>query len=435
MSDSTRARRVYHQVSADRIDPDVVKIVRRLRRFEHDAYLVGGCVRDLLLGARPKDFDVATCALPTEVRRLFRNSRVIGRRFKLVHVFFRGGKVIEVATFRQPPEGVQGDGEDLLITDDNVFGDAEDDAFRRDFTINALFFDLHSREIVDYVDGLADVETRTVRSIGDPDVRLREDPVRMLRAVKFASRLDLTIEPGLWDAIRRHAEELQKSAVPRLLEEIYRIFRPGCGVAAFGLLRSSGLFAQLMPGVDRWIEAGPAGEDREAELVSVIRGLDGAVADRGEDPPDSLVLATLLWPSWSGALREVVEALPEGRQPDLGNLSLGFVPPILTRLRVPRRIQDRVRQLLVAQQRFEPGRRRRRSQEAFQRRSYFEDALDLLEVRLRGQGASLQPVNDWRSNSGLGPLEPPEPKKRKRRRRRRRRSGGEGAKSSATKPG
>ena len=191
------------------IDPDADKILRRLRRNGHIAYLVGGCVRDLLLGRTPKDFDIATSATPNEIKDLFRNSRIIGRRFRLAHIFF-GQKIIETATFRtNPREGAEATGdepEELLIRRDNVFGTAEEDARRRDFTINGLFYDIESGEVIDYVGGLADLGARTVRTIGDPDVRFREDPVRILRAIKFAARLGFSIEQGTYEALLAHRE-------------------------------------------------------------------------------------------------------------------------------------------------------------------------------------------------------------------------------------
>src|SRR6185369_15858912 len=184
-----------------RIDPDAAKVVKRLTRAGYEAYLVGGAVRDLLIGRSPKDFDVATSARPDDVRRLFRNSRIIGRRFRLVHVLFGGGKVIETATFRRPPEENQRENEDLLIRNDNVFGEAHQDAYRRDFTINGLFYDLDHNLVLDWVGGMADIERRAVHTIGTPVVRFQEDPVRILRAIKFAAQLDLGVTPEVYDAM------------------------------------------------------------------------------------------------------------------------------------------------------------------------------------------------------------------------------------------
>src|SRR5437870_11541184 len=198
--------RAEHALSRRDIDPDALKVLYRLRQFDHIGYLVGGSVRDLLLGRRPKDFDIGTSAHPYQVKKLFRNCWIIGRRFRLAHVKF-GTKVIEVATFRRQVaagEEIVADGVPapdpntpeghLLVHHDNTFGTPEEDAFRRDFTINALFYDIATFSIIDYVGGLDDLRAGVVRSIGEPEVRLREDPVRMLRAIALAARLDFTIE-------------------------------------------------------------------------------------------------------------------------------------------------------------------------------------------------------------------------------------------------
>src|SRR5256886_3216353 len=242
--------RAEHPISRRDIDPDALKVLYRLRQFDHVAYLVGGSVRDLLLGRRPKDFDIGTSAHPYQVKNLFRNCWIIGRRFRRAHVKF-GQKVIEVATFRRqvaPGEEVVQDGVpapdpttpegEHLIHRDNTFGTPEEDAFRRDFTINALFYDIASFSVIDYVGGLDDLRARIVRSIGDPDVRLREDPVRMLRAIALAARLDFTIEPTLVDAIRTHRPGIPQASPPRLLEEYYKILRAGSSEPAFSALGS-----------------------------------------------------------------------------------------------------------------------------------------------------------------------------------------------------
>src|SRR3989442_15709469 len=215
MVDPRIVPRQEHPISRRDIDPDALKVLYRLRQYDHAAYLVGGSVRDLLLGRRPKDFDIGTSAHPYQVKKLFRNCWIIGRRFRLAHVKF-GQKVIEVATFRRqvaPGEEVVQDGVpapdpktpegEHLIPHDNTFGTPEEDAFRRDFTINALFYDIATYSVIDYVGGLDDLRAAVVRSIGNPDVRLREDPVRMIRAIALAARLDFTIDPRLLDAIRR----------------------------------------------------------------------------------------------------------------------------------------------------------------------------------------------------------------------------------------
>ena len=219
-------------------------MVRKLTRAGHKAYLVGGCVRDLLVAKTPKDFDVATSATPNEIKSTFRNCRIIGRRFRLAHVFF-GPKIIETSTFRANPRDE--DDHDLLIRRDNVFGTETEDARRRDFTINGLFYDVEREEVIDHVGGLADLDARLVRTIGDPDIRFQEDPVRILRAIKFAARLDFGFEPGTWRALLRWRGEISKCAPPRLLEEIHRLMRGGAARRSFELLVETGVLAVLSP--------------------------------------------------------------------------------------------------------------------------------------------------------------------------------------------
>ena len=190
--------------------------------------------------------------MPRQVKRLFRNGRIIGRRFKLVHIVY-GSHIIETATFRGDPE--EQDSDDLLITDDNTFGTAASDARRRDFTINGLFYDPFEREILDYVGGLEDLEDGVLRTIGKPRVRMAEDPVRILRAIKFATRLGFRIEDGTWEAMCLHAPELVRSAPPRVLEEILRILRSGTALGAFRMMRACGALQALLPLVDAFLGA------------------------------------------------------------------------------------------------------------------------------------------------------------------------------------
>ena len=228
----------------DAIDPDADRVVRKLTRAGHKAYLVGGCVRDLLVSRKPKDFDVATSATPPEIKATFRNCRIIGRRFRLAHVFF-GNKIIETSTFRTNPRDE--DNDDLLIRRDNSFGTETDDARRRDFTINGLFYDLEREEVIDHVGGLADLDSKLVRTIGDPDIRFQEDPVRILRAIKFAARLEFGFEPGTWAAALRWRGEVSKCAPPRLLEEIHRLLRGGAARRSFELLVETGVLEVMSP--------------------------------------------------------------------------------------------------------------------------------------------------------------------------------------------
>lgn len=281
--------RANHPISRRDIDPNVLKVLYRLARSGHTAYLVGGGVRDLMLGRRPKDFDVATSAHPHQVRELFRNSRLIGRRFRLIHVFF-GPHNIEVATFRRQAEAVL-DNADLMIQHDNTFGTSEEDAFRRDFTVNALFYDPGTFRVIDYIGGVADLEARLIRTIGDPELRMREDPVRMIRAVRFAAKLGFEIEAATRAAIEHHREEILKASRPRLVEEIYRTITLPAAARALVLMEQLGLLAVLIPRLSAHLRA--SGIETEDTLTARnLAALDGMIAAGGE-PGHAFVLACL----------------------------------------------------------------------------------------------------------------------------------------------
>src|SRR5882672_8743762 len=246
--------RPAHTVSRKDIDPDALKVLYRLKSHGFVAYLVGGGVRDLLLERQPKDFDISTSAHPQQVKKLFRNCFIVGRRFRLCHVRF-GRKVIEVSTFRRQAEPEEGD---TLIRRDNTFGSPEEDAFRRDFTVNALFYDIATFSVVDWVGEHADLRARVIRTIGDPGVRLREDPVRMLRAVALAARLDFSIDQDTVEAIRALRGEIVRSSPARILDEFYKILRQGRSRETFQKLHELGLLAYLLPEADQAIADGGA---------------------------------------------------------------------------------------------------------------------------------------------------------------------------------
>lgn len=336
-----------------RVDPDAQKVVRRLTRHGFQAYLVGGCVRDLLLGRRPKDFDVATDARPEDVRSLFRNSRIIGRRFRLVHVLFGGGKVIEVATFRRSPitdadalEGANGADVDLLIRSDNAFGEAHEDAARRDFTFNALFYDVEGGQILDWVGGMHDVERRVVRTIGDPETRFREDPVRILRAIRFAARLDLGIDPDVYDAMVYTRATLARAARPRLFEEILRLMRGGGAHRSIWLAWELGILSVLLPELASFLDD-DEGNGAGARVWKLLAEVDRLTLSRAA-PLDDIVLWTLL----------VLEPLKEACDGERDRISaaFAFLDPVIERLAVPRRIADAVRRIVAVLPRLAAGR-------------------------------------------------------------------------------
>src|SRR5436305_7022073 len=268
--------RSEHSISRRRIPENVLKVLYRLHRSGYRAYLCGGSVRDLIMSRQPKDFDIATDAHPGEIRRLFRNSRIIGRRFRLVHIIFQD-QIVEVATFRREPERTTTDeeNEDFLITDDNTFGSPLQDARRRDFTINAMFYNIADFSVIDYVGGLTDMEEKRVRVIGDPDVRFREDPVRMMRAIEFASRLGFAIDPDTYEAIVRHRNEILKASPPRVSEEILELLRRGWARGAFRLLVDAGLLEPLLPEVYRTIV-----DDTAPYFWKMLEVLDRTAAPR-----------------------------------------------------------------------------------------------------------------------------------------------------------
>jgi len=327
------------------IDPDAAKVVRRLERHGFQAYLVGGCIRDLLLGGRPKDFDIATSARPEDVRALFRNCRVIGRRFRLAHVLFGGGKVIEVATFRKNPQGLDEE-EDLLIRSDNVFGEAHEDAIRRDFTINALFYDLDRRQVLDWCGGMEDVAKRTIRTIGDPSVRFREDPVRILRAIKFAARLDLGIEPAVYDAMVSHREDLARAARPRVYEEVLRLIRQGSAHRAMWIMWESGVMSVLVPELAAFLDDEESHPEAVARFWRQLDALDRTTRARG--PIEDVVLMTVLF------YEPLLEAVAHAR--DRRRASSEFLMPITERLALPRRIIDGMRRIVALLPRLRSGR-------------------------------------------------------------------------------
>lgn len=282
--------RAEHHISQRDIDEDAVKIITRLQRSGHSAYIVGGGVRDLVLNKQPKDFDIATDATPRKIKNLFSNSRIIGRRFKLVHIYFRGGKFIEVATFRDTQEKSQELGEDPLNSD-NEFGTESTDAIRRDITMNALFLDPTTMEIIDYVEGFADLKSKIARVIGDPDVRFAEDPVRLIRVIRHAIRSGSEIEPKTYASIRRNADKITLSSQVRVYEEIKKDLLGGYALDTLWLLAETGVLTPLLP---------PLSEHRNAlfklgtSFTESFRLIDEQ--NRGESKLDlSLVLALLVF--------------------------------------------------------------------------------------------------------------------------------------------
>jgi poly(A) polymerase len=384
MAEPTIVPRAEHTISRRDVDPDALKVLYRLHEHHYIAYLVGGSVRDLLLNRKPKDFDIGTSAHPHQVKKLFRNCWIIGRRFRLAHVKF-GTKTIEVATFRRhvaasavTPETEIADvssndtavaqdsgsprrrADDHLIQRDNTYGTPEEDAFRRDFTVNALFYDIGTFSIIDYVGGLDDLDAQVIRCIGDPEVRFLEDPVRMLRAVVLAARLQFSIDPPILDAIAVHRHEIARSAPARLIEEYYKILRSGHAREAFKELRATGLLKAITPEL-----AGAA----ESAWQSI--GALDAYRARFDSAPDSLsnaILAgTLLDPLGLVARRRFSADALERR------IELGMLP-------IARRDVERLQQILALQPRLLDTQAPARTQRALLHRAVLPEAITWLEI-------------------------------------------------------
>jgi poly(A) polymerase len=416
--------RTSHAVSRKEIDPDALRVLYRLHQNNYLAYLVGGSVRDLLLKRRPKDFDIGTSAHPYQVKRLFRNCWIIGRRFRLAHIRF-GTKTIEVATFRrqlsaeelaaldaQPPaHGIPVDERqpgqpDRMLHRDNTFGTPEEDAFRRDFTVNALFYDIGTFSIIDYTGGLRDLESRIIRCIGDPEERFQEDPVRMLRAVAMAARLDFSIDPPIDAAIAKHRGDIARSAPARLIEEFYKLLRAGAAERAFRMLAERRLLDPIAHQLQK-----AAGDD----LWTSLSSLD-AYRRRFEDTPDTLtnavLLGSLIVPLGPGGPVARVQLEENGKElaPSLGMLPLA------------RRDIERLRQVLGLQRRLTDANLSPRAKRALTHRGPFREALTWLDIH----GRSPEVIEHWKGfveaagtfEAEAGEAGAPPPRRRRRRRRR-----------------
>jgi poly(A) polymerase len=352
-------------------------------------------VRDLLLGRVPKDFDVGTDAHPQAVRRLFRNCRLIGRRFRLAHILFAGGKVIEVATFRRRPEEVDPNAPELLMTSDNTFGTAREDALRRDFTINGLFYDIADFSVIDYVGGLEDLEAGLIRTIGDAEIRFREDPVRMMRAVEFASRLGFALTPDAYEAILNHRKEIVKSAPPRVTEELSQTLKGGHALPTFLLMREVGLLDVLLPELTEVLrEYDPDHQQGTAHLFWALLDALDRERRRGRVFDDAVLYSLFFLP----IVRARVSAASPGGDPDadlLSGLVEEIVSPIALRMALPHAVTHRIKQALaiVGRLSHRPDNRIGTRRLAF--RDAFPAALELFELRAMATGRGEELVREW----------------------------------------
>lgn len=411
MTEPVIVPRAEHPISRRDIDADALKVLYRLHEAGYNAYLVGGSVRDLMLGRKPKDFDVGTSAHPYQIKKLFRNCWIIGRRFRLAHVRF-GNKTIEVATFRKNlPAGTENEPSPEPADHshhDNTFGTPEEDAFRRDFTINALFYDIGTYSIIDYVGGLQDLKDGIVRSIGDPNQRFREDPVRMLRAIVMASRLGFRLDPPIVEAIGRHRLLLSTAAPPRLIEEYYKILRSGAAEQTFRGLVEHRLLDPVTPEIQRGA--------RNQALWDGLASLDLYRRKFEVAPPalrNPILLGTVVVPL--GLMprheRRAGEPFEDSNGPEPGNelvprprpkfrrppkepiLKIGMLP-------IARGDTERLRQLLSLQSRIADLETSPRAKRALMHRGSFEEALTWFEIH--GQAPAV--LEHWKGFiEALGP--------------------------------
>jgi poly(A) polymerase len=333
--------RPEHTVSRRDIDVEALKVLYRLHHAGYAAFLVGGGVRDLLLGRKPKDFDVVTDARPGELRKLFRNSRIIGRRFRLVQVFFKGAHIVEVSTFRCRSEFEELTENNNTPAKDTTYGTPAEDAQRRDLTINGLFYNIADFSLVDYVGGMEDLEARRIRVIGEPSVRFVRDPVRMVRVLRHAARIGFTIDQTAWDEILVKGHLIRTCPPARVRDEILKDFHSGAARPFFALMLDSGLFYEIFPA---W--AGHLGASGEGRLLELISRLDRLVGG-GLAVPDSL-----LWAVFLAAFLE-----PETHPQDFKELREFIQEKIkeaLGGIEFPRQRQDEVSQMLALEQRLAP---------------------------------------------------------------------------------
>jgi poly(A) polymerase len=440
-------KRSDHNISRQMVSPNALRVLYRLRDSGHTACLVGGCVRDLLLGREPKDFDIATDATPGELKKLFRNCRLVGRRFRLAHIHFRD-EIIEVATFRAsaadaevdelPEEGGEAEGgapegdqahilksEEGMLLRDNLFGSPEEDAWRRDFTVNALSYNIADFSIVDYVGGVEDLQRGIIRTIGDPWSRFVEDPVRMLRALRFSAQLGFALEEECRRAITEMAERICQAAPPRLFDELMKMFLSGEGERCYQLLRQSGLFGALFPFLEEWLGR-EEGDFPHTALNDALLQVDEQVG-RGEKPTVPLFLAMFFGPY----LEEMATACRNAGAPPQESIDMavaGLMAETAPRVQITQRVAYRLREILLLQQRFSrmPG---RKPQSVLSRPASAE-ALDYLRFRAARREELAKTLAWWVSyatgglpeaastTEGKGPKGDGGPRRRRRRRRR-----------------
>jgi poly(A) polymerase len=400
-----------HGLSVKQVDLDALYVMEKLRANGFTAYLVGGSVRDLLLRQKPKDFDISTSAEPEEIKKIFRNCILIGRRFRLAHIRF-GKKTLEVSTFRS---GLTES--DELILRDNVWGSPEEDAMRRDFTINGLFYDPATQAIIDYVDGYPDLQKKLLRSIGQPYLRFKQDPVRMLRLLKFQARFGFDVDSTSLIALLECRAEIVKSAPARILEELLRMLESGASEQFFRLMTDHGLLHLMMPAFGEFMESSH-GEN----ALAYLKEIDTTFHEPNRSKPDrSVLLACLTFPVFEKRID--TRFASRDKLPHLGEIYAEVQQQIdevfQPFLQLPRRLRISLASILTSQYRLTPLDKKKRQRARIPNDPDFGNALKFLEVRACVQ-PSLQMIWEEWKDVRLPPVEEREVPERRRRRRRRR---------------
>ena len=405
--------RAEHPISRKMIDEEALKVLYRLHRHGFSAYLVGGSVRDLLLGKVPKDFDVATNAHPQEINNLFRNSRIIGRRFRLVQVFFKGGKIIEVSTFRSRSEFEEIQTEEGNIIRADSFGTPEDDAQRRDITINGLFYNIADFSIIDHVGGMADLEGRIIRTIGDPDERFQQDPVRMIRVIRHAARTGFSIENSTCQAIMRHRDEIRKCSPSRVRDEFTRDLKEGVAQPSLNLMLQTGLLFSLFPHLLRVLgNRNPLKNDHQ-QLFLCLFGLVDQLIKIGRSVSESILFALFLTPYLRAVTPEHPFLGDRERSTYLAQTIRLVVQEILTAFSAPRGTKEMASQILIAQSNLKRSIQKGVIPKRLRIKKYFQEAVLLFGIEAQARGERVPLFLQKAVPSGLLPWWPKEFKRRR----------------------
>jgi len=404
--------RTKHLISRRMMDEEALKVLYRLHRHGFLSYLVGGSVRDLLLGKSPKDFDVATNAHPHEINALFKNSRIIGRRFRLVHVFFKGRKIIEVSTFRSQSEfeEVQTDEGNIIRIDS--FGTPEEDALRRDITINGLFYNIADFSIIDYVGGMADLERRVIRTIGDPDERFQQDPARMIRVIRHAARTGFSIKDQTYQAILQHREEIRKCSPSRLRDEFLRELKEGVAGPSLQLMLQTGLLFSLFPDLERALGDRSLSMKKTQEFFLSLFDLVDQLIKTGRRVSESILLALFLTPFLQAVTPQHPFLGKREKYLYLTQTIHWAVHQILTPFSFPRGSKEMAYQILMAQSNLKKSIQKGVIPKRLRMKKYFKEAVLLFGIEAQAKGEKVPRILQNAVPSDLLPWWPKELKRR-----------------------